>query len=130
MTTYTMNGHKHSTRQIQPEILMGIVGKQVAQFTRARWRSGTRPERFSCLESADPRIQLQTALSQIDDLLHKNSQLLETVLLLGQALNDAHSLIRTDESISQPDRERLRLSHDFHACMKQLRGESRSNALE
>lgn len=112
MTTYTMNGHKHSSRQVQPEILMGIVGKQVAQSTRARRRSGVQPERFSCLESADPQIQLQTALSQIEDLLHKNSQLLETVLLLGQALNDVHSLIHKDESVSQPDREKLRLSHD------------------
>lgn len=130
MTTYTMNGHRHSTQQIQPEILLGIVGNQVAQFTRARWRSETRPERFSCLESADPQIQLQTALAQIDDLLQKNTKLLETVLLLSQTLNDAHSLIQTDESIGQSDRDKLRLSHDFHGCMKHLRGELHSKALE
>lgn len=126
MTTYTMNGHKHSTRQMQTEILMGIVGNEVAQLTRARWRSGT-PERFSCLESADPEIQLQAALAQIENLLHKNTQLLETALLLGQALNDAHALIQTDESIGRLDRDRLELSHDFHGYMKQLRGELKSN---
>lgn len=113
MTTYTMNGHKHSTRQIQSEILMGIVGKEVAQFTRARWQSGTQPERFSCLESADPEIQLKEALTQIDNLLHRNTQLLETVLLLGQALNDAQSLTHTEKSIGLPNQDRLRLSHDF-----------------
>ncbi|WP_376694920.1 hypothetical protein [Wenzhouxiangella sp. EGI_FJ10305] len=130
MTTYTMNGHKHSTRQIQPEILMGIVGKQVAQFSRARWQSRAQPERFSCLASADPRIQLQTALTQIEDLLHKNAQLLETVLLLGQALNDAHSSIHADHSIDLLDRDKLRPPCDIHGSMKQLDGGSRPDAPE
>lgn len=109
MTTYTMNGHRHSTLQIQPEILAGIVGKQVAQYARARWRPGTRPEKFSCLESDDPKIQLQAALAQIENLLRENTQLLETVHLLSRALSDAHPSIQIDESIRPADPERLRL---------------------
>lgn len=128
MTTYTMNGHRHSTTQIQPEILMGIVGNQVAQFTRAQWRLRTLPERFSCLESPEPQAQLQAALKQIEDLLRKNTQLLKTVFLLSQALGDAHSLIHNDGSTGWSDRDKLQLSHDFRGC--ELRGETRTHALE
>lgn len=127
MTTYTMNGHRHSTNHVQPEIIMGIVGNQVARFTRARRRSGAMPERFSCLESSDPQIQLQEALTQIDKLLQNNTKLMETVLLLGQALNDAHALVQADGSIVQSDLSRLRLSHDFHGYMEQLGSELQSN---
>lgn len=116
--------------QVQPEILMGIVGNQTAQFKRARRRLQALPERFSCLESPEPRIQLQEALKQIDTLLHRNMHLLETVFLLSEALSDAHSLIHNDASISWPDRDKLRLSDDFHGYMKQLRGEIRTHALE
>ena len=123
MTTYTMNGHSHPTTQIQSEILMGMVGNQVAKLTRAQWQLRALPERFKCLESADPQIQLQTALNQIERLLHKNTQLLESVLLLSRALNDAHSLIDMNESISRLDRDKLKLSHDFQVCIKQLRSE-------
>jgi len=112
VTTYTMNGHRHSTRQIQPRIILGIAGNQVAQSTRAQWRLRTLPERFSCLESADPQVQLQAALTQIEDLLQKNTKLLETVLLLSQALDDAQSIIHTHESIGLSDRDRLRLSQN------------------
>lgn len=109
MTTYTMNGHRHSTTQIQPEILMGIVGNQVAQVTRTRWRLGTPPEKFSCLESPDPRVQIQEALKQIETLLHSNMQLLETVFLLSQALGDTSSLIHKNASIGWPYRNKPRL---------------------
>lgn len=126
MTTYTMNGHRHPTSQVQPEIIMGIIGNQVARFTRARRRSGAMPERFSCLESSDPRIQLQAALSQIENLLGKNRNLLETVLLLGRALNDAHALIQENQTIGQPDPGRLRLSHDSHGHMQQWRSKLQS----
>jgi len=121
MTTYTMNGHSHPTTQVQSEILMGMVGNQVAKLTRAQWQFRALPERFKCLESADPQIQLQTALNQIERLLHKNTQLLESVLLLSRALNDAHSLIDMNESISRLDRDKLKLSHDFQVCIRQLR---------
>lgn len=87
---------------------MGIVENQVAQFTRARWRLGARPEQFSCLESADPRVQLQEALTQIENLLHENTQLLQNVLLLSQALNDAHSLIQPDKSLARPNPHKMR----------------------
>ncbi|NDY96795.1 hypothetical protein [Wenzhouxiangella limi] len=100
MTTYTMNGHRHSSTKIQPEILQGIVGNQVAQVTRARWRLRPRPE-FSCLESANPQMQIQAALAQIEDLLQKNGQLLETLLLLSRALNDAYSLLNNNERIDR-----------------------------
>lgn len=126
MTTYTMNGHKHSTSQVQPEIVMGIIGNQVARFTRARRHLEAMPERFSCLESPDPQIQLQEALTQIDQLLQKNTKLLETVLLLGQALKDAHALIKADGSVGQSDLGRLRLSHDFHGYMEQLGSDLKS----
>lgn len=99
MTTYTMNGHRHSTMRIQPEILMGVAGNQVAQITRARWRLRVPPEKFSCLESSEPRVQIQAALKQIEALLQKNTQLLETVFLLNQALSDAHILIHKNQSI-------------------------------
>lgn len=125
MTTYTMNGHRHPTMQIQPEILMGMVGNQTARFKRVQSRLRTSPEKFSCLESPDPRIQLQEALKQIEALLQRNVQLLETVFLLSQALSDAHSLIRTDVSIRWSDRDRLRLSNDFNTYIEQLCGEAR-----
>lgn len=126
MTTYTMNGHQHSTRQIQPEILMGIARNQVARLTRARSRAGASPERFSCLESADPRIQLQEALTQIESLLERNTQLLETVLLLGQALNEAHSLLHRDGSNGLLIQSRLQLSHEQHGQVKELPGDARA----
>ena len=128
MTTYTLNGHRHSTMQLQPEILKGIVANQVAQCTRARWRLRALPEQFSCLESTEPRVQLQGALKQIEALLQRNSQLLETVCLLGRALGDAHSLIYKDASIRQSDRNKLRLSHDFHEYTQQLCSEIRTHA--
>lgn len=119
MTTYTMNGHRHSSTRIQPEILQGIVEKQVAQFTRARWRLQPRPE-FSCLESDDPQMQIQAALAQIEDLLQKNGQLLETVLLLNRALNDAYSLLHGHEGIDQPERDRAQLSQEAQGCITLL----------
>lgn len=130
MTTYTMNGHRHPTIQIQPEILIGIVGNQAAQFRRVQWRMRAMPEKFSCLENPNPQAQLQEALKQIEDLLQRNMELLETVFLLSQALSDAHSLVRKDDSIHRSDRDKLRLSHDFHGYMKQLRGEIRAHVLE
>lgn len=130
MTTYTMNGHRHSTAEVQPEILMGIVGNRVAQIARAQWRLQTRSEKFSCLDSADPQIQLQAALAQIETLLQRNAQLLETVFLLNQALNDTHSLIYNDESSDRQERDKLQLSHDFHGCIEALSGELQLNALE
>lgn len=130
MTTYTMNGHRHSTIKVQPEILMGIVENQAAQFTRERWRLRAQPEKFNCLENPEPRVQLQEALKQIDALVQRNMQLLDTVLLLSQALNDAHSLIYKDESIGWSERVKLRLSHDFHGCMEQMRGAVQMQARE
>lgn len=112
MTTYTMNGHKHSMKELQPEILMGIVGNRIAQFARAHWRLRVFPEKFRCLESADPEAQLQAALKQIETLLYKNAQLLETVLLLSQALNGTHSIIRSDQASGRPIRGKLRLPHE------------------
>ncbi len=125
MTTYTMNGHGDPARQVQPEILMGIVGNQAAQFKRTRWRLRTQPEKYSCLESPEPRVQLQGALKQIDELLKRNMQLLEVVFMLGKALGDAHALIYEDQSISQADQDKLRLSHDVHGYIKQLDAEIR-----
>lgn len=129
MTTYTMNGHGDPTMQVQPDVLMGIVGNQAAQFKRARWRLRTQPEKYSCLDSSEPRVQLQEALRQIDDLLNRNMQLLETVFLLGQALGDAHALIYKDRSISRSDQDKLRLSHDVHGYIKQLDTEIRQQML-
>lgn len=123
MTTYTMNGHSHSTMQIQPEILMGIVGNQAAQFTRAQWRMRTQPEKFNCLENPDPGVQLQEALKQIETLLRRNVLLMETVFLLNQALGDAHALIHKDASIGQSDRDKLSLSHDYKGYMERLHEE-------
>lgn len=125
MTTYTMNGHEHSTTQIQPEILMGIVGNQVAQITRAHWRLQARSEKFSCLEDSDPQAQMQAALKQIETLLQQNTQLLDTVFLLNQALNDVHSLIHNDAPDSRLNQDRLRLSHDLHGCMERLHREKK-----
>lgn len=125
MTTYTMNGHGDPAMQVQPEILMGIVGNQAAQFKRARWRLRTQPEKYSCLDSSEPRVQLQGALKQIDELLKRNMQLLETVFMLGKALGDAHALIYEDQSIRQVDQDKLRLSHDVHGYIKQLDAEIR-----
>lgn len=130
MTTYTMNGHRHSTMQIQPEILMGIAVNQVARVSRARWRLRALPEKFRCLESPEPRVQLQAALKQIETLLQRNTLLLETIFLLGQALGDAHLLIHSDVSVGWTDRDKLLLSADFHRCMEQLCGEVRKHALE
>lgn len=118
MTSYTMNGHRHSKAQIEPQILLGMVGNQAARIARAQWRLRATPEKFSCLDSSEPHIQLQTALKQIETLLQRNTQLLETVLLLGQALGDAHLLIHKDASIAASSRENLRLSQDFHDCME------------
>lgn len=112
MTTYTMNGHRHSTSELQPRILMGIVGNQVAQFARARWRLRALPEKFRCLESAEPEVQVQAALKQIESLLQKNAQLLETVFLLNQALTCAHSRFESDQSITRPTRGMLRIPHE------------------
>lgn len=125
-----MNGHKHSTMQIQPYILMGMVRNHVAQSMRARWRLQALPEQFICLESSEPRVQLQEALKQIESLLQRNLQLLETTFLLSQALCDAHSLIHKDGSIGWSDRDQLRLLDDFHAYMKRLHGEIQMRALE
>lgn len=130
MTTYTMNGHKHSTTLVQPEILMGIVGNQVAQITRAQWRLRERPAKFSCLKESEPQAQMQAALKQIESLLQQNTQLLRTVFVLNQALNDAHSLIQSDESNTRLDRDRLRLSHDLHGCMDRLRREMQVHSPE
>lgn len=113
MMTYTMNGHQHPTEQFQPEILSGMAGNLAAQLTWARGRLRALPEQFSCLDSAEPRIQLQEALKQIEALLQRNSQLLETVYLLGQALGDAHSLLHTDASICRSEQEKLQLSCDL-----------------
>lgn len=112
MTTYTMNGHQHPTEQFQPEILMAMTGNLAAQLTRARGRLRALPEKYSCLDSPEPRIQLQEALKQIEALLQRNSQLLATVYLLGEALGDAHSLIHKDASICQSGRDKLQLSCD------------------
>lgn len=120
MTSYTMNGHKHSTMRVEPEILLGIARNQIAKFKRARLLSPAMPEKFRCLESPDSKIQLQEALRQIDDLLNRNMQLLETVFLLGQALGDPRPLIYQDQSISRLDQDKLRLSHDVHGYIKQL----------
>ena len=107
--------------ETQPEILMGIVGNQVAHFTRARWRLQEGPERFRCLESADPKVQLQAALAQIETLLKRNRELIETVVLLSQALDEAHSLNRMDQPVSQADRNRgqwLQLAYDVNDRIK------------
>lgn len=125
MTTYTMNGHKHSITQVQPEILMGMAGNQIAQITRAQWRLQAKPEKFSCLEDSEPQNQMQAALKQIETLLQQNTQLLETVFLLNQALNDVHSLIHNDEPDSPLDQDRLQLSHDLHGCIERLHGEKK-----
>lgn len=130
MTTYTMNGHKHSTTQVQPEILMGIVGNQVAQITRAQWRLEMRPEKFSCLEDSEPKAQMQAALKQIETLLQQNTQLLDTVFLLNQALSDVHTLIHNDAPDSQLNQDRLRLSHDLHGCMARLHREKKVSSPE
>lgn len=107
MTTYTMNGHRHSTREIEPEIILGIARNQVAQSARARWQLRTLPERFRCLESADPKMQLQAALTQIEDLLQRNRKLLETVLLLSQALDDTYSINSAEHGAVYPTRRPL-----------------------
>lgn len=112
MATYTMNGHRHSSASIQPEILLGIVGNHVAHATRARCRLRACPEKFNCLESPDPQMQIQAALAQIEELLNKNEQLLETVLLLSRALNDAVSFLNANERIERPERKTLKLSHE------------------
>lgn len=109
---------------------MGIAVNQVARVSRARWRLRSLPEKYRCLESPEPRVQLQAALKQIEALLHRNMQLLETVFLLNQALGDAHSLIHNDSSIGWTDRDKLLLSADFYRCMEQLCGEVRKHALE
>lgn len=112
MTTYTMNGQQHPTMQIQPDILAGMAGNLAAQLRRSRRRLRALPEQFSCLDSPDPRVQLQEALKQIEFLLQENSQLVETVYLLGRALKNAHSLIHNDVSMGQSERDKLQLSHD------------------
>ena len=126
MMSYTMNGHQHPSEQVQPEILVGMVGNLAAQFTRARGRLRALPEQFSCLDSPEPRVQLQNALKQIEVLLENNSQLLETVYLLGQALADAHALIHKDASICQSDLDKLQLSRNglaSHLIEGNLNGE-------
>lgn len=129
MTSYTMNGHSHPTMQIQPEILMGIVGNQAARFTRAQWRMKTQREKFECLGSPEPQVQHQEALQQIEALLRRNLLLMETVFLLSQALSDAHALIQKDAAIGQLDRNKLSLSQDFHGYMERLREEIRTQML-
>lgn len=130
MTTYTMNGHKLPTRQVQPEILEGAAWNQVAKITRAQWRLQSQPEKYSCLESPDPRDQLQAALKQIETLLQENTQLVKTVLLLDHALSDALSLIHADETIDRSEGRTLRLSDDLQRCMEQLREKLQANALK
>ena len=107
MTTYTMNGHRHSTRQIQLEMILGIAKNQVAQSTRALWRLRTKPEKFSCLESAEPRVQLQAALKQIEGLLERNRELLEIVLLLSQTLDDTQQIASAEHLTPYPTRRPL-----------------------
>jgi len=74
---------------------------------RARWQLRTLPERFRCLESADPKMQLQAALTQIEDLLQRNRKLLETVLLLSQALDDTYSINSAEHGAVYPTRRPL-----------------------
>lgn len=112
MNTYTMNGHRHSTAQIQPEILKGIVGNQFARFTKSRWRLRAQPEKFSCLQSSDPELQIQAALKQIEALLQENRQLLETLFALSQSVNSAHSFAHKTKSIDWPVGSQLQLSGD------------------
>lgn len=114
MTTYTMNGHRHPTMQVQPEIIRGIVANQVAQIARARRRWQAPPEKFRCLENPDPQVQLQEALKQIEALLQTNTQLLETVFLLSQALGDAYPLSHESISIYKLDRDTLLLSYGLN----------------
>jgi len=120
MTTYTMNGHRHSTLQVQTEILSGMARNQAAHRARKLWRAQPQPEKFNCLDSPDPGIQLQTALKQINNLSHRQRQLIDLVLLLDQALRDAQSMIAQETPIHRADLNKLRTSDDFHDYMQQL----------
>ncbi|NBB93541.1 MAG: hypothetical protein GVY32_10285, partial [Gammaproteobacteria bacterium] len=93
MKTYTMIGHTDSPLAVQPDALMRVRGNSLVALTRAAWRPKTHPEQFNCLESADPQVQLRAALKQVASLLQENARLIQTVLLLDHALNDAHCLI-------------------------------------
>lgn len=121
MTTYTMNGHSQSATKMAVGGFVGLADDQAKRSRPPRLSAAALPERFSCLESPEPRAQLQAALKRIDTLLQENAALRDTVFLLSQSLSAPHSLIHKDESACRPDRVRLRLLHDFHGCMEQLR---------
>lgn len=110
MTTHTMNGHNFLASQAQPGILRGPAWIQLAKTTRAQWRLQKQPEKYSCLESPDPRDQLQAALKQIESLLQENAQLIRTALVLEHALSDALSILHKNGSNDRSEENLLTLT--------------------
>jgi hypothetical protein len=125
-----MIAHTDSPLPVQPDALMRAMGNNLVELSWVAWRPKTHPEQFNCLESADPQLQLRASLKQVASLLQENARLIQTVLLLDHALNDAHCLINQCGLISPEDREAAHLSPDFHHSTKQLRARLQARLLE
>ncbi len=130
MTTYTMNGRTLPARCLHGGAHATTAGEQVLNVTKVQWRLQVQPERFQCLESAEPRDQLKAALKQIESLLEENTRLMQTVLLLDHALSDAYAPIRRTGSCDFSDGEKLRLSGNYRRYMEQLRTKLRARKVE
>lgn len=113
MVSYTMNGHEHSTVQARSGVRVASVGSRIARRQSPDWVVRPLPERFRCLASPDPGVQLQDALNQIEALLERNTTLLKVVFQLGQALSEAQSRLESNDTDRETGRGRQRASDDL-----------------